>query len=72
MKIRPFTHRIGIDIALVFGLIVLVVGKVGGQDKDLVEAARTRREIRKNLPEVTGIVSINAPLAKRAPLAATR
>jgi iron(III) transport system substrate-binding protein len=45
MKIRPFTHRIGIDIALVFGLIVLVVVKVGGQDKDLVEAAKKEGKV---------------------------
>ena len=46
MKFRPFTHRICIDIALAFGLIVLVVGKVGGQDKDLVEAAKKEGKVR--------------------------
>jgi iron(III) transport system substrate-binding protein len=45
MKIRPFTHRMCIDIALAFGLIVLVVGKVGGQDKDLVEAAKKEGKV---------------------------
>ena len=39
MKIHPF------DVALALGLIVLVVGKVGGQDKDLVEAAKKEGKV---------------------------
>ena len=39
MKIHPF------DVALALGLILLVVGKVGGQDKDLVEAAKKEGKV---------------------------
>src|SRR5215467_450938 len=45
MKIEPFIHQIRIHIFLAFALIVLVAGQVGGQEKELVEAAKKEGKV---------------------------